>query len=81
MYHPDLAILHMAGDTEPLDFAAEVRLVMTDNANLRTVFPHHNRVNPPPGQTRVEDVQAALDGLGIQMHVSQPPVGEAVMFP
>src|SRR3979490_1223197 len=44
MYKPNLAILHMGADTEPLDFAQQVKLLKTDNANLKTVFPHHNSV-------------------------------------
>lgn len=81
MYHPNLAILHMGGDTEPIDFAQQVKLVMNDNPALTTVFPHHNRVNPPAGQTRVEEVQSAVTAMGLQMQITQPPLGEAVTFP
>jgi hypothetical protein len=54
--------------------------VLPDNRNLATVFPHHNRVNPPPGQTTVADVQAALDTMGVGIKVTQPPLGQAVTF-
>jgi len=81
MYKPNLAILHMGGDHEPIDFAEQVKMLKTDNPNLTTVFPHHNRVNPPPGQTTVADVQAAIDAMGVGMKVTQPPLGQAVTFP
>src|SRR6202171_4638502 len=81
MYQPNLAIVHMGADTEPLDFAEQIKLLKTDNPNLKTVFPHHNRVTPPAGQTTVADVQAAMDTMGVAMKVTQPPLGQAVSFP
>jgi L-ascorbate metabolism protein UlaG (beta-lactamase superfamily) len=81
MYRPNLAILHMGADTEPIDFAEQVKMISSDNPNLTTVFPHHNRVDPPAGQTRVADVQAAMDAMGVRMQVTQPPLGQVVTFP
>jgi len=81
MYKPNLAILHMGGDHEPLDFAQQVKLLQTDNPNLSTIFPHHNRVTPTAGQTTVADVQTAMDSMGVGMQVTQPPLNQAVMFP
>jgi len=81
MYKPNLAIIHMGADTEPIDFAEQVKLIKTDNPNLTTVFPHHNRVNPPAGQTTVADVQAAIDAMGVDQKVTQPPLAQEVTFP
>jgi L-ascorbate metabolism protein UlaG (beta-lactamase superfamily) len=81
MYKPNLAILHMGADTEPIDFAEQVKQISTDNPNLTTVFPHHNRVNPPAGQTTVAQVQSAINDMGIDMKVTQPPLGQVVTFP
>jgi L-ascorbate metabolism protein UlaG (beta-lactamase superfamily) len=81
MYKPNLVILHMGADHEPLDFAQQVKLLKTDNPNLKTVFPHHNRVTPPAGATTVADVQSAIDGMGVGQQVTQPPLGQAVTFP
>src|SRR6266849_8180684 len=61
MYKPNPAILHMGGDHEPIDLAAQVKMLKTENPNLKAVFPHHNRVSPPAGQTTVADVHAAID--------------------
>jgi L-ascorbate metabolism protein UlaG (beta-lactamase superfamily) len=81
MYKPNLAILHMGADTEPIDFAEQVKMISNENPNLTTVFPHHNRVDPPAGQTRVSEVQAAIDAMGLGMQVTQPPLGQVVTFP
>jgi L-ascorbate metabolism protein UlaG (beta-lactamase superfamily) len=80
MYKPNLAILHMGADHEPLDFAMQVKLLQTENPNLKTVFPHHNRVTPTAGQTTVPEVQAAIDGMGLGIQVTQPPLNQAVTF-
>ncbi|MGI9149084.1 MAG: MBL fold metallo-hydrolase [Chloroflexota bacterium] len=81
MYKPNLAIVHMGGDTEPLDFAEQIKMLKTDNPNLRTIFPHHNRVSPPAGQTTVAEVQAAMDRMALNLQVTQPPLGQVVTFP
>jgi hypothetical protein len=38
MYKPNLAILHMGADTEPIDFAEQVKMIKTDNPNLKPFF-------------------------------------------
>ena len=81
MYKPNMAILHMGGDTEPIDFAEQVKMMQTENPNLKTVFPHHNRVAPPAGQTTVPQVQQAVDNMGLGIQVTQPPLGQVVTFP
>jgi L-ascorbate metabolism protein UlaG (beta-lactamase superfamily) len=81
MYKPNLAILHMGGDHEPIDFAQQVKLLKQDNPNLTTVFPHHNRVVQTAGTTSVAEVQTAIDNMGLGIQVTQPPLAEAVMFP
>jgi L-ascorbate metabolism protein UlaG (beta-lactamase superfamily) len=81
MYKPNLAIVMMGADKEPLDFAEQVKLLKTDNTNLKTVFPHHNRVAPPAGATTVADVQAAMDKMQVGLQVTQPPLGQVVTFP
>jgi L-ascorbate metabolism protein UlaG (beta-lactamase superfamily) len=80
LYKPDMAILHMGGAHEPLDIAYSAKLLMSENPNLKTLIPHHNRVNPPAGQVTVADVQQALDSMGIALQMTQPPIGEAVSF-
>ena len=78
LYKPDMAILHMGGAHEPLDIAYSAKLLMSENPNLKTLIPHHNRVSPPAGQVTVAEVQQALDSMGIALQMTQPPIGEAV---
>jgi L-ascorbate metabolism protein UlaG (beta-lactamase superfamily) len=80
LYKPDMAILHMSGDHEPLDIAYSAKLLMTENPNLKTLIPHHNRANPPQGQVTVAEVQQALDALAIPLQMTQPPLGQVVTF-
>jgi L-ascorbate metabolism protein UlaG (beta-lactamase superfamily) len=61
MYKPNLAILHMGADHEPIDFAEQVKLLKTDNPNLTTVFPHHNRVVQAAGCHRCDGRRHAGD--------------------
>jgi L-ascorbate metabolism protein UlaG (beta-lactamase superfamily) len=76
LYKPDVAIVHMSADTEPLDFAMQVKLLQTDNPNLKMIIPHHNRVSPPAGQTTVAQVQAAMDSMGLGLQVMQPNLSQ-----
>jgi L-ascorbate metabolism protein UlaG (beta-lactamase superfamily) len=78
LYKPDLAILHMGSDHDPLDFAYQVKLLKTENSNLKMLWPHHNRVTPPQGQVTVSDMQTAIDDMGLDLQLTQPPLNQAV---
>jgi L-ascorbate metabolism protein UlaG (beta-lactamase superfamily) len=80
MYKPDAVILHMGADHDPMDFAMQVKLLQTENPNLKMVIPHHNRVNPPAGQTTVQQVQAAMDAMGLGIQVMQPNLSQVYSF-
>jgi L-ascorbate metabolism protein UlaG (beta-lactamase superfamily) len=80
LYKPDVAILHMGADHEPMDIAMSVKLLQTENPNLKMVIPHHNRVNPPAGQTTVAEVQQAIDAMGLGVQVMQPNLSQVYPF-
>ena len=80
LYKPDVAILHMGADHEPMDIAMSVKLLQTENPNLKMVIPHHNRVNPSAGQTTVEQVQTAMDAMGLGIQVMQPNLSQVYSF-
>jgi L-ascorbate metabolism protein UlaG (beta-lactamase superfamily) len=80
MFHPNLAILALDGTHDPVDFAEQVKLLMTDNPNLTAVFPHHLRVTSQPGQTTVADAQAAVQAMGISMQITTPVLGQIYSF-
>jgi L-ascorbate metabolism protein UlaG (beta-lactamase superfamily) len=58
-YHPDLAILGLAGD--PPEFAGVAKLMTTNNPKLRTIIPSHMR----PGAPILADGKRELDKLGL----------------
>ena len=79
-YKPDAMIFLMNTPHEPMDTAQAVKLVMTDNPNLKTLIPHHHRVTPPPGATTVADVRAALDSVGIRIPITSQVRGQVYEF-
>ena len=44
LYKPDVAILPLGTSTDPADVVEMVRLLRTDNPNLKTIVPHHQNV-------------------------------------
>jgi L-ascorbate metabolism protein UlaG (beta-lactamase superfamily) len=80
LYRPDAAIIVLGGGAEPMDFAMQVKLLTTDNPNLRTVLPHHHRAVQPPGQTTVAEAQAAVRELGLDLPILSPVIGQAYRF-
>ena len=74
MYKPDVAILHMSASNDPQDIVEEIRMLRTGNPNLKTVIPHHNRLQVPPGGTTPADVAAAVKAarLPVKMLIPEP---------
>ncbi|MBI4330368.1 MAG: MBL fold metallo-hydrolase [Chloroflexi bacterium] len=60
MFKPDLAILPLNGDRDPLDVGQMVKLLLTNNPNLTRVIPHHQRVEPPAGATTIAQMESAI---------------------
>lgn len=80
LYKPDTFIFDMGSSSDPLDVAEMVRLVMTNNPNLKTLMPHHQRVTAPPGATTVADVRAALDSMGISIPITDQVRSQVYTF-
>ncbi|MBI4286520.1 MAG: MBL fold metallo-hydrolase [Chloroflexi bacterium] len=59
----DLAILPLNNDRDPVDVAQMVRLLRTDNTNLKKIIPHHNRVQPPAGATTIDQMEQAINDM------------------
>jgi hypothetical protein len=70
MYKPDLMIFHMAGNHDAMDVAMTLKLMTTNNPNLKMAMPHHHRVQIPAGQTTIADVQAAMAQLGVSVPIT-----------
>jgi L-ascorbate metabolism protein UlaG (beta-lactamase superfamily) len=72
LYKPDVAILSLAGRRDPQDIVHMVRLLRTENPNLKTVIPHHHRLQPPAGAPTVADMDNALKAAGLPVRVLNP---------
>jgi L-ascorbate metabolism protein UlaG (beta-lactamase superfamily) len=79
-YKPDAMIFHMNAATDPVDVATAIRLTGTDNPNLKTLIPHHHRVQPPAGATTIADVQGALGSMGISTQITEPVRSQVYTF-
>lgn len=62
-FKPNLAILPLNNDRDPVDVAQMVKLLRTDNRNLKKVIPHHNRVQPPAGATTIDEMEKAIKDM------------------
>ena len=80
LYQPHAMIFNLGPGREPLDAAMAIRLAATNNPNLATLIPHH-RVPSAPGATTVEEVRAALDGMGVSIPILEPEPARPYSFP
>ena len=72
LYKPDVAILPMKANNDPQDIVHMVRLLRTENPNLKTVIPHHHRLVPPPGAATPAAMESALKAAGLPVTVLNP---------
>lgn len=80
LYKPDVAIIILSGNRDPKDAAHMVRLLLTDNPNLKTVLPHHHRVKPPKGAASPEQMEAEIKKLGLPVTFLNPELGKVYTF-
>ena len=69
LYKPDVAILPLSNNRDPQDIVHMVRLLRTENPNLKTIIPHHHRVQPPQGAPTPAMMEAALKASGLPVTV------------
>lgn len=72
LYRPDVAILPLAGRRDVQDLVHMVRLLRTENPNLKTVIPHHHRLQPPAGAPTPADLENAMKAAGLPVQVLNP---------
>lgn len=80
LYKPDIAIIILSGNRDPRDSAEMVRLLMTDNPNLKTVFPHHHRLKPGRGAATPAALEAEIKKLGLAVNFINPELGKIYTF-
>jgi L-ascorbate metabolism protein UlaG (beta-lactamase superfamily) len=76
LYKPDVAILPLSTNRDPLDIVHMVRLLRTENPNLKTIIPHHHRLQPPPGAPTPAAMEAALKTAGLPVTVLNPDLSK-----
>lgn len=79
-YKPDAMIFHMSAAHDPIDVAHSIRLTMTDNPNLKTLIPHHHRLQVPAGGTTSADVQNALSAMNISIPIMETVRSQVYTF-
>lgn len=76
LYRPHMVLLSINGTipvSNPLEFAHSVRLLSTENPNLRTVIPQHLRPGDPViGQARTEMERLGFGGLMFEPEIGVP---------
>ena len=80
LYKPDIAIIILSGNRDPRDAAQMVRLLRTDNPNLKTVFPHHHRLKPAKGAATPEQMEAEIKKLKLPVKFINPELGKVYTF-
>jgi L-ascorbate metabolism protein UlaG (beta-lactamase superfamily) len=72
LYKPDVAILPLKATSDPQDIIEMVRLLRTENPNLKTIIPHHHRLQPPAGATTPAVLDSALRASGLPVTLLNP---------
>jgi L-ascorbate metabolism protein UlaG (beta-lactamase superfamily) len=72
LYKPDVAILPLSNGRDPQDIVHMVRFLRTENPNLKTIIPHHHRLQPPPGAPTPADMENAIKSTGLPVAVLNP---------
>lgn len=79
LYKPDLAILPLGNNRDPMDVGMMVRLLLKGDSNLKRVLPHHHRVVHPEGATTIDEMEAAIGQLaGGAVSVVRPVRGDSI---
>ncbi len=79
-FQPHVALLPVMGRLmmNPDDAAFAAKLLMTDNANLKTVVPQHTRHKAQaPWMGTQDQFEAEVKKLGLALDVLKPEIGKA----
>lgn len=77
MYKPDVAILQMSAAKDPLDLVEEIKMLRTDNPNLKTIIPHHHRLKVAAGDTTPASVAEAVQAANLPVKVLIPELSKS----
>jgi len=71
LFKPDIALLYLASGQDPRDVALMAQFLSENNPNLKTVIPHHHRINAPEGRTPL-DVRNEMEKLELKIELIDP---------
>ncbi len=74
MFKPDAALLYLASGQNPRDVAVMAQMLSENNPNLKTVIPHHHRLDAPEGRAPA-DLGKAMVELGLKAELIDPQPG------
>jgi len=74
LFKPDAALLYMSSGMNPYDVAIMAQLLSENNPNLKTVIPHHQRLDAEAGRTPA-DLGNAMVELGLKAELIDPQPG------
>lgn len=80
LYKPDVAIIILSSRRDPRDAAHMVRLLRTDNPNLKTAIPHHHSVQLREGAPTPAAWEAEIKKLDLPVAVLNPELGRVYTF-
>ena len=75
LFKPDGAILYTPGTMNSSDVALMAQFLSEKNPNLKTVIPHHQRLEPPEGRSPA-DLGKAMEALGLKAKLLDPQPGK-----
>ena len=74
LFKPDAALLYFASGMNPSDVALMVQFLSENNPNLKTVMPHHHRLETPEGSSPA-DIGIEMAKLGLTAELIDPEPG------
>ena len=74
LFKPDAALLYLASGQNPRDVALMAQFLSERNPNLKTVIPHHHRLDAAEGRTPA-DLSKAMADLGLNASLMDPQPG------
>lgn len=74
LFRPDAAVLYLASGQNPRDVALMAQMLSESNPNLKTVLPHHHRLDSPEGRSPA-DLGTAMAELGLEAELLDPQPG------
>lgn len=77
MYQPDVAILVLSGNRDVKDVAQMARFLSMGNPRLKTVIPHHHRLQPPAGAPTPQDLAREIQALNLPVIFLNPELKKA----